>query len=92
MQEKSFDYDYYKELEKKALDKKVKLRKREIDKLCVKIRRNKFDLSEFLRLERFGKSKNLESMRKIIISSQKQLFVLAKLLREYQAARREFFV
>ncbi len=92
MQQKEFDYDYYREIEKKALHKKVQLRKKEIDRLCLKIRRERHDLEEILRLEKFGKSKKLEDMRKIIIRCQKQTFVLQKLIREYQLARREFIL
>jgi len=92
MQQKEFDYDYYQEIEKKALNKKVQLRKREIDRLCLKIRRERHDLEEILRFLKFGKSKKLEEMRKIIIRCQKQTFVLQKLIREYQLARREFIV
>lgn len=92
MQQKISDYDYYHEIEKKALEKKIQLKKKEIDKISLRLRRDRHDLEHLLKLEKFGKLKNLEEMRKIIIRCQKMIFVLSKLIREYQLARRDLVI
>lgn len=88
MQEKNFDYDYNYEIEKKALEKKISLKKKELDKISEKIFSDRLIL-EKLTLKKSFNAKKLEEIRKVLVLLQKKLFVIQRLIGEFQLARRD---
>jgi hypothetical protein len=92
MQEKSFDYDYEYEISKKIIEKKISIKKREIQKIISRVQSDRLALLHYVKSDKVGKIKNFEDMRKILVRNQKLLFVLLMMIKEYQLSRREIAV
>jgi hypothetical protein len=92
MQEKSYDYDYEYEISKKIIEKKISIKKREIQKIISRVQSDRLALLHYVKTDKVGKIKNFEAMRKILVRNQKLLFVLLTMIKEYQLSRREIAV
>ncbi len=92
MQEKSFDYDYEYEISKKIIEKKISIKKREIQKIISRVQSDRLALLHYVKTDKVGKIKNFEDMRKILVRNQKLLFVLLMMIKEYQLSRREIAI
>lgn len=84
------DYDFSKEIAIRTAEKKIGLKKKNISKICEKLRRDTELFEDYLkRYAIYTPQQNLVEMRKILVALQKKLFVLQLGIKEFQEARYE---
>ena len=84
------DYDFSKEIALRTAEKKIGLKKKNISKVCEKLRRDTELFEDYLKKYAiYTPQQNLVEMRKILVALQKKLFVLQLGIKEFQEARYE---
>ena len=84
------DYDFSKEIALRTAEKKIGLKKKNISKICEKLKRDTELFEDYLkRYAIYTPQQNLVEMRKILVALQKKLFVLQLGIKEFQEARYE---
>lgn len=84
------DYDFSKEIAIRTAEKKIGLKKKNISKVCEKLKRDTELFEDYLkRYAIYTPQQNLVEMRKILVALQKKLFVLQLSIKEFQEARYE---
>lgn len=84
------DYDFSKEIALRTAEKKIGLKKKNISRVCEKLRRDTELFEDYLkRYAIYTPQQNLVEMRKILVALQKKLFVLQLGIKEFQEARYE---
>ena len=84
------DYDFSKEIALRTAEKKIGLKKKNISKVCEKLKRDTELFEDYLkRYAIYTPQQNLVEMRKILVALQKKLFVLQLGIKEFQEARYE---
>lgn len=84
------DYDFSKEIAIRTAEKKIGLKKKNISKVCEKLKRDTELFEDYLkRYAIYTPQQNLVEMRKILVALQKKLFVLQLGIKEFQEARYE---
>ena len=84
------DYDFSKEIALRTAEKKIGLKKKNISRVCEKLRRDTELFEDYLkRYAIYTPQQNLFEMRKILVALQKKLFVLQLGIKEFQEARYE---
>lgn len=84
------DYDFSKEIAIRTAEKKIGLKKKNISRVCEKLRRDTELFEDYLkRYAIYTPQQNLVEMRKILVALQKKLFVLQLGIKEFQEARYE---
>lgn len=84
------DYDFSKEIALRTAEKKIGLKKKNISRVCEKLKRDTELFEDYLkRYAIYTPQQNLVEMRKILVALQKKLFVLQLGIKEFQEARYE---
>lgn len=84
------DYDFSKEIAIRTAEKKIGLKKKNISRVCEKLKRDTELFEDYLkRYAIYTPQQNLVEMRKILVALQKKLFVLQLGIKEFQDARYE---
>lgn len=84
------DYDFSKEIAIRTAEKKIGLKKKNISRVCEKLKRDTELFEDYLkRYAIYTPQQNLVEMRKILVALQKKLFVLQLGIKEFQEARYE---
>jgi hypothetical protein len=84
------DYDSSKEIALRTAEKKIGLKKKNISRVCEKLRRDTELFEDYLKKYAiYTPQQNLVEMRKILVALQKKLFVLQLGIKEFQEARYE---
>lgn len=84
------DYDFSKEIALRTAEKKIGLKKKNISKVCEKLKRDTELFEDYLkRYAIYTPQQNLVEMRKILVALQKKLFVLQLGIKDFQEARYE---
>ncbi|NDE64073.1 MAG: hypothetical protein EB053_06960 [Chlamydiae bacterium] len=84
------DYDFSKEIALRTAEKKIGLKKKNISRVCEKLRRDTELFEDYLKKYAiYTPQQNLFEMRKILVALQKKLFVLQLGIKEFQEARYE---
>jgi|688.fasta_scaffold171857_2 hypothetical protein len=84
------DYDFSKEIALRTAEKKIGLKKKNISRVCEKLRRDTELFEDYLKKYAiYTPQQNLVEMRKILVALQKKLFVLQLGIKEFQEARYE---
>ena len=85
------DYDFSKEIALRTAEKKIRLKKKNISRVCEKLRRDTELVEDYLKKYAiYTPQQNLFEMRKILVALQKKLFLLQLGIKEFQEARYEF--
>lgn len=84
------DYDFSKEIAIRTAEKKIGLKKKNISRVCEKLKRDTELFEDYLKKYAiYTPQQNLVEMRKILVALQKKLFVLQLGIKEFQEARYE---
>ncbi len=84
------DYDFSKEIALRTAEKKIGLKKKNISRVCEKLKRDTELFEDYLkRYAIYTPQQNLVEMRKILVALQKKLFVLQLGIKDFQEARYE---
>jgi len=84
------DYDFSKEIALRTAEKKIGLKKKNISRVCEKLKRDTELFEDYLKKYAiYTPQQNLVEMRKILVALQKKLFVLQLGIKEFQEARYE---
>jgi len=84
------DYDFSKEIALRTAEKKIGLKKKNISRVCEKLRRDTELFEDYLKKYAiYTPQQNLFEMRKILVALQKKLFLLQLGIKEFQEARYE---
>jgi len=84
------DYDFSKEIALRTAEKKIGLKKKNISRVCEKLKRDTDLFEDYLKKYAiYTPQQNLVEMRKILVALQKKLFVLQLGIKEFQEARYE---